>query len=168
MRLLVSNLNRKLNKVKKEVVIKKIEKQRAKGKLTARERLDRIFDQGCDRLEIAALSRETACTKNTEAVLLEVVVEIGRVHGRLLHSCSGNDATVKAGAWFPITAKKNLGEIALDNKLPIIYLVDSAGVFLPMRMKSSQIKSTLDECSEITHVYLAREFLRLLQLWDLA
>lgn len=134
MRLLVSDLNRKLNKVKKGGGTKKMEKQHAKGKLTARERLDRIFDPGCERVEIAALAGEGMYEEYGGCPSGGVVVEIGRVHGRLC-ICVANDATVKAGAWFPITAKKNLRaqEIALENRLPIIYLVDSAGVFLPMQ-----------------------------------
>ena len=134
MRLLVSDLNRKLNKVKKGGGTKKMEKQHAKGKLTARERLDRIFDPGCERVEIAALAGEGMYEEYGGCPSGGVVVEIGRVHGRLC-ICVANDSTVKAGAWFPITAKKNLRaqEIALENRLPIIYLVDSAGVFLPMQ-----------------------------------
>ena len=134
MRLLVSDLNRKLNKVKRGGGSKKIEKQHAKGKLTARERLDRIFDENCERIEIAALAGDGMYEEYGGCPSGGVVVEIGRIHGRLC-ICVANDATVKAGAWFPITAKKNLRaqEIALENKLPIIYLVDSAGVFLPMQ-----------------------------------
>lgn len=134
MRLLVSNLTRKLNVVKKGGGDKKIEKQHSKGKLTARERLDRVFDPGCERLEIAALAGDGMYEEYGGCPSGGVVVEIGRVHGRLC-ICVANDATVKAGAWFPITAKKNLRaqEIALENRLPIIYLVDSAGVFLPMQ-----------------------------------
>lgn len=134
MRLLVADLNRRLNKVKKGGGSKKMEKQHAKGKLTVRERLDRVFDEGCDRVEIAALAGEGMYEEYGGCPSGGVVVEIGRVHGRLC-ICVANDATVKAGAWFPITAKKNLRaqEIALENKLPIIYLVDSAGVFLPMQ-----------------------------------
>ena len=134
MRLLVADLNRKLNKIKKGGGTAKMEKQHAKGKLTARERLDRVFDQGCERLEIAALAGDGMYDEYGGCPSGGVVVEIGRVHGRLC-ICVANDATVKAGAWFPITAKKNLRaqEIALENRLPIIYLVDSAGVFLPMQ-----------------------------------
>ena len=134
MRLLVADLNRKLNKIKRGGGTAKMEKQHIKGKLTARERLDRVFDQGCERLEIAALAGYGMYEEYGGCPSGGVVVEIGRVHGRLC-ICVANDATVKAGAWFPITAKKNLRaqEIALENRLPIIYLVDSAGVFLPMQ-----------------------------------
>lgn len=134
MRLLVADLNRKLNKIKRGGGTTKMEKQHIKGKLTARERLDRVFDQGCERLEIAALAGYGMYEEYGGCPSGGVVVEIGRVHGRLC-ICVANDATVKAGAWFPITAKKNLRaqEIALENRLPIIYLVDSAGVFLPMQ-----------------------------------
>ena len=134
MRLLVSDLNRLLNKVKKGGGSKKIEKQHAKGKLTARERLDKLFDEGCERFEIAALAGEGMYEDYGGCPSGGVVVEIGRIHGHLCIVVA-NDATVKAGAWFPITAKKNLRaqEIAIENKLPIVYLVDSAGVFLPLQ-----------------------------------
>ena len=126
MRLLVADLNRKLNKIKRGGGTAKMEKQHIKGKLTARERLDRVFDQGCKRLEIAALAGYGMYEEYGGCPSGGVVVEIGRVHGRL-SICVANDATAKAGAWFPITAKKNLRaqEIALENRLPIIYLVDS-------------------------------------------
>jgi 3-methylcrotonyl-CoA carboxylase beta subunit len=134
MRLLVADLNRKLNNVRKGGGAGKIAKQHEKGKLTARERLDRVFDPGCKRIEIAALAGDGMYEEYGGCPSGGVVVEIGRIHGRLC-ICVANDATVKAGAWFPITAKKNLRaqEIAMENRLPIVYLVDSAGVFLPMQ-----------------------------------
>jgi len=134
MRLLVSDLKRRLDNVAKGGGIKNIEKQHKKGKMTARERLEKLFDTGCDSIEIAALAGDGMYEEYGGCPSGGVVVKIGRIHGRLCIAVA-NDATVKAGAWFPITAKKNLRaqEIALENRLPIVYLVDSAGVFLPMQ-----------------------------------
>jgi len=134
MRLLVADLKRKLDKVAKGGGTQNIEKQHQKGKMTARERLKKLFDTDCDQIEIAALAGDGMYEEYGGCPSGGVVVKIGRVHGRLCIAVA-NDATVKAGAWFPITAKKNLRaqEIALENRLPIIYLVDSAGVFLPMQ-----------------------------------
>lgn len=112
----------------------RIEKEHAKGKLTARERLDRLFDSGSDPIEIGALAGEGMYEQEGGCPGGGVVVQIGHVEGRLVIAVA-NDATVKAGAWFPVTGKKNLRaqEIAMENRIPIIYLVDSAGVFLPMQ-----------------------------------
>ena len=113
---------------------KRIAKEHAKGKLTARERLIQLFDSDTSPLEIGGLAGEGMYEEHGGCPGGGVVVQIGRVHGRLVVAVA-NDATVKAGAWFPITGKKNLRaqEIAMENRLPIIYLVDSAGVFLPMQ-----------------------------------
>ncbi len=134
MRLLVSGLERKLDLVKKGGGAKRIKKEHAKGKMTARERLSVLFDPGCKRFELGALVGDGMYEEYGGCPSGGVVVEVGRIHGRLCIAVA-NDATIKAGAWFPITAKKNLRaqEIALENKLPIIYLVDSAGVFLPLQ-----------------------------------
>ncbi len=134
MRLLVSGLERKLDLVKKGGGAKRIKKEHAKGKMTARERLSVLFDPGCNRFELGALVGDGMYEEYGGCPSGGVVVEVGRIHGRLCIAVA-NDATIKAGAWFPITAKKNLRaqEIALENKLPIIYLVDSAGVFLPLQ-----------------------------------
>ena len=134
MRLLVADLKRKLDEVSKGGGTKNIEKQHKKGKMTARERLNKLFDTGCEELEIAALAGDGMYEEHGGCPSGGVVVKIGRIHGRLCIAVA-NDATVKAGAWFPITAKKNLRaqEIALENRIPIVYLVDSAGVFLPMQ-----------------------------------
>ena len=109
-------------------------KQRAKGKLTARERVDYLKDKGADFLEIGTFVGYEMYPEHGGCPAGGVVGGITKVAGK---SCLivANDATVKAGAWFPITGKKNLRfqEIALENNLPIIYLVDSAGVFLPMQ-----------------------------------
>ena len=113
---------------------KKIEAQHKKGKLTARERISYLLDKGSDVIEIGTLAGEGMYDDVGGCPGGGVVSVIGRIHGRLCVVVA-NDATVKAGAWFPITAKKNLRaqEIAMENRLPIIYLVDSAGVFLPMQ-----------------------------------
>lgn len=113
---------------------KRIAKEHAKGKLTARERLIQLFDSDTSPLEIGGLAGEGMYEEHGGCPGGGVVVQMGRVHGRLVVAVA-NDATVKAGAWFPITGKKNLRaqEIAMENRLPIIYLVDSAGVFLPMQ-----------------------------------
>lgn len=110
------------------------EKQRAKGKMLARERIEYLIDQDKPWLEIGALAAHGMYEEQGGCPSAGVVVGIGYVSGRQCVVVA-NDATVKAGAWFPMTAKKNLRaqEIAMENRLPIIYLVDSAGVFLPMQ-----------------------------------
>ncbi|MPR34671.1 acyl-CoA carboxylase subunit beta [Salmonirosea aquatica] len=114
--------------------IKKIESQHNKGKLTARERVHYLLDENSYFLEIGAFAGEGMYEDEGGCPAGGVVVGIGYVAGRLCVVVA-NDATVKAGAWFPITAKKNLRaqEVAMENHLPIIYLVDSAGVYLPMQ-----------------------------------
>ncbi len=113
---------------------KKIDEQHLKGKLTARERIQYLTDKGSEFLEIGLFAGEGMYEEYGGCPAAGVVTGIGYVAGR---QCAivANDATVKAGAWFPITAKKNLRiqEVAMENRLPIIYLVDSAGVFLPMQ-----------------------------------
>lgn len=133
-RLSVSDLNRKLEKVYLGGGKKKIESHHAKGKLTARERIDYLLDKKSARIEIGAFAGEGMYEEQGGCPSGGVVGMIGYVKGKQCLVVA-NDATVKAGAWFPITGKKNLRfqEIAMENKLPIIYLVDSAGVFLPMQ-----------------------------------
>ena len=111
-----------------------IERQHAKGKLTARERVGRLIDPGSSFLEIGLLAAAEMYHEYGGAPSAGVVVGIGSIHGRDVIIVA-NDATVKAGAWFPMTCKKNLRaqELALENALPIVYLVDSAGVFLPLQ-----------------------------------
>ena len=123
-----------LNKVYEGGGANKIEKQHSKGKLTARERIAYLVDREDEIIEVGALAGEGMYGEVGGCPSGGVVTVIGRVKGRLCVIVA-NDATVKAGAWFPITAKKNLRaqEIAMENRLPIIYLVDSAGVFLPMQ-----------------------------------
>ncbi len=133
-KLLVSDLKKRLAQVKQGGGKVKIEKHHAQGKMTARERIDYLLDPKSDCLEIAALAGEDMYEEHGGCPSGGVVVKIGRIEGRLCMVVA-NDATVKAGAWFPITGKKNLRaqEIAIENKLPIIYLVDSAGVYLPLQ-----------------------------------
>jgi len=133
-RLSVSDLNRKLEKVYLGGGKKKIESHHAKGKLTARERIDYLLDKKSPRIEIGAFAGEGMYEEQGGCPSGGVVGMMGYVSGKQCLVVA-NDATVKAGAWFPIAAKKNLRfqEIAMENKLPIIYLVDSAGVFLPMQ-----------------------------------
>ena len=134
MRLRLSDLNRKLDEVYLGGGTKKIEKLHARGKMTARERIDALLDEGSKRIEVGALAGDGMYKEAGGCPSAGVVTVIGYVHGRQVIVVA-NDATVKAGAWFPITGKKNLRaqEIAMENHLPIIYLVDSAGVFLPMQ-----------------------------------
>ena len=134
MRLLISEMKRKHAIVSLGGGKQKIDKQHAKGKLTARERIDYLKDTDANFLEIGAFVGEGMYAKYGGCPSGGVVAGITYVKDRQCIVVA-NDATVKAGAWFPITAKKNLRlqEIAMENRLPIIYLVDSAGVFLPMQ-----------------------------------
>ncbi len=133
-KMLVSNLRRK----KKEIHLgggkKKIESHHQKGKLTARERIEYLVDDMKDWMEIGTQVGEGMYEDVGGCPSGGVVTGVGKISGRQCMIVA-NDATVKAGAWFPITAKKNLRaqEIAMENRLPVIYLVDSAGVFLPMQ-----------------------------------
>jgi 3-methylcrotonyl-CoA carboxylase beta subunit len=113
---------------------KKISEQHQKGKLTARERIKYLTDPESDFVEVGLFVGDGMYKEQGGCPSGGVITGIGTVKGRLCVIVA-NDATVKAGAWFPITAKKNLRaqEIAMENRLPIIYLVDSAGVFLPMQ-----------------------------------
>jgi acetyl-CoA carboxylase carboxyltransferase component len=133
-KLLVTNLKKRLLKVKLGGGKSKIEKEHAKGKLTARERIDYLFDHKSKSIEIGAFAGYEMYEAHGGCPSAGVVVKIGYIKGKQCVVVA-NDATVKAGAWFPITAKKNLRaqEIAMKNKLPIIYLVDSAGVYLPLQ-----------------------------------
>ena len=134
MRLRLSELQRKLDKIYQGGGKNKIEKHHAKGKLTARERIDELLDKNSNSIEIGALAGYEMYKDHGGCPSGGVVVVLGYIHGRLVIVVA-NDATVKAGAWFPITGKKNLRaqEIAIENKIPIVYLVDSAGVYLPMQ-----------------------------------
>lgn len=134
MRLKISALNRELEKIYEGGGKKRIDKLHAKGKLTARERIDLLLDKGAERFEMGAIAGYGMYKEHGGCPAGGVVTVIGYVSGKQCIVVA-NDATVKAGAWFPITGKKNLRaqEIAMENKLPIIYLVDSAGVYLPMQ-----------------------------------
>lgn len=127
-------LKAKENKIRLGGGEKKIEEQHQKGKLTARERIEYLVDKNSNFLEIGLFAGEGMYKDQGGCPAGGVITGIGFVKGRQCVIVA-NDATVKAGAWFPITAKKNLRaqEIAMENRLPIIYLVDSAGVFLPMQ-----------------------------------
>jgi len=133
-KLLLSELKQRFAKVKLGGGQKRIEKHHAKGKMTARERIDYLLDSKKPSIEIAAFAGDDMYAEHGGCPSAGVVVKIGYVSGKQCIVVA-NDATVKAGAWFPITAKKNLRaqEISIENKLPIIYLVDSAGVYLPMQ-----------------------------------
>ncbi len=134
MLLAVSKLKHTLERIYKGGGEKKIAKQHAKGKMTARERISFLIDDGSEFLEVGALVGEGMYEEYGGCPSGGVVTGIGYIAGRQCMIIA-NDATVKAGAWFPITGKKNLRaqEIAMENHLPTIYLVDSAGVFLPMQ-----------------------------------
>jgi 3-methylcrotonyl-CoA carboxylase beta subunit len=133
-KLQISALNKKLQKVYKGGGDKRTEKHKDNGKLTARERIEYLFDAKSDSIEIGALVGEGMYEEHGGCPSGGVIVKIGYIKGKQCIVVA-NDATVKAGAWFPITGKKNLRaqEISMENRLPIIYLVDSAGVYLPMQ-----------------------------------
>ncbi len=133
-KLLLSELHRRFKKVALGGGEKKIEKHRAKGKMTARDRVVYLLDKDKPSIEIGAFAGYEMYEEHGGCPSGGVIVQLGYVKGRLCVVVA-NDATVKAGAWFPITGKKNLRaqEIAIENNIPIIYLVDSAGVYLPMQ-----------------------------------
>jgi len=134
MRLKISAMNSKLDTIYEGGGKKRIESHHAKGKLTARERIALLLDKKTNQIEIAAFAGDGMYEEYGGCPAGGVVIVIGYVSGKQCIVVA-NDATVKAGAWFPITGKKNLRaqEIAMENRLPIIYLVDSAGVYLPMQ-----------------------------------
>ncbi len=133
-KLLLSDLKRRFAKVRLGGGEKRIEKMHNQGKLTARERVEHLLDPKSDSIEIGAFAGDNMYRDHGGCPSGGVIVKIGYVSGKQCMVVA-NDATVKAGAWFPITGKKNLRaqEIAIENRLPIIYLVDSAGVYLPMQ-----------------------------------
>ena len=134
LKLLWSDIRHLERKIKQGGGKSKLEKLRSKGKMTARERIDYLLDPDTASYEVGILAAHEMYTNEGGCPAAGVVVVIGRVSGKWCVVVA-NDASVKAGAWFPMTAKKNLRaqEIALENRLPIIYLVDSAGVYLPMQ-----------------------------------
>lgn len=133
-KLLVSDLRKRLAQVKLGGGQKRIDKHHANGKMTARERVDYLLDENSKSIEIGAFAGDEMYTEHGGCPSGGVVVKIGYIKKKQCIVVA-NDATVKAGAWFPITGKKNLRaqEISIENKLPIIYLVDSAGVYLPLQ-----------------------------------
>ncbi|WP_396140540.1 acyl-CoA carboxylase subunit beta [Flavobacterium sp.] len=133
-KLLLTNLKSQFAKVKMGGGLKRIEKLHAEGKMTARERIDYLLDAKAKSIEIGAFVGDGMYAEHGGCPSGGVIVKMGYIKGKQCIVVA-NDATVKAGAWFPITAKKNLRaqEIAMENRLPIIYLVDSAGVYLPMQ-----------------------------------
>ena len=133
-KLALSQLRKRLKKVKEGGGKKNLEKLHSQGKLSARERIEYLLDNDKLQIEIGAFAGEGMYEDHGGCPSAGVVVVIGYVAGKQCIVVA-NDATVKAGAWFPITAKKNLRaqEIAMENRLPIIYLVDSAGVYLPLQ-----------------------------------
>jgi len=133
-RLKLSEINRLLSEIKKGGGEKRLQKLRDEGKMTARERVEYLLDKDSDSIEIGAFAGYEMYEEHGGCPSGGVVVVMGYVSGRQCIIVA-NDASVKAGAWFPITGKKNLRaqEIAMENRLPIIYLVDSAGVYLPMQ-----------------------------------
>jgi 3-methylcrotonyl-CoA carboxylase beta subunit len=134
LKLAVTRTNRMLQQIHYGGGPKKIEQLHKKGKMTARERIDYLTDEGSYFFEIGAFAGYGMYEEHGGCPAGGVITGIGYVKGRQCVIVA-NDATVKAGAWFPITGKKNLRaqEIAMENRLPIIYLVDSAGVYLPMQ-----------------------------------
>jgi acetyl-CoA carboxylase carboxyltransferase component len=134
MKMLLSDRRRHLHKIYEGGGKKAIEKQRDKNKLTARERISYLVDKEKPFIEIGAFAGHEMYKEEGGCPAGGTVAGVGYISGRQCVIVA-NDQTVKAGAWFPITGKKNLRmqEIAMENHLPIIYLVDSAGVFLPMQ-----------------------------------
>src|SRR5687768_11431185 len=134
MKLSLAQVKQRMGKIEEGGGKKTIEKQREKKKLTARQRISYLIDKDKPFIEIGAFAGYEMYPEEGGCPAAGTVAGIGYVSGRQCVIVA-NDQTVKAGAWFPITGKKNLRmqEIALQNHLPIIYLVDSAGVFLPMQ-----------------------------------
>ncbi|MGZ4097764.1 MAG: acyl-CoA carboxylase subunit beta [Bacteroidia bacterium] len=134
MRLLISQMEQRLQKIYLGGGKSRIDKLHEQGKMSARERIDFLLDKNTPRIEVGAFAGYEMYAEHGGCPAGGVVIVIGYVSGKQCIVVA-NDATVKAGAWFPITGKKNLRaqEIAMENRLPIIYLVDSAGVYLPMQ-----------------------------------
>ena len=133
----VKALNEKRDRIALGGGASKLKKQHDQGKMTARERLDFLFDHPTEVIEIGQLAADNMYVDHGGCPSAGVILQIGKINGRLCIAVA-NDASVKAGAWFPMTAKKNLRaqEIAIENRIPIIYLVDSAGVYLPLQDES--------------------------------
>jgi 3-methylcrotonyl-CoA carboxylase beta subunit len=127
-------LSAKLENVQKAGGSASVERHHSRGKYLPRERIARVLDAGSPFMELSALAADGLYAEEGGVPSAGVITGIGRVHG---HECMfvANDATVKGGTYFPLTVKKHLRaqEIALENRLPCIYLVDSGGAFLPMQ-----------------------------------
>jgi acetyl-CoA carboxylase carboxyltransferase component len=134
MKELLETLHQKQEKLRQGGGLDKISKHKSKGKLTAWERIEYLIDKDRDFVELGQFAGDGLYEEEGGCPNAGVIVVLGYISGRMCVIVS-NDATVKAGAWFPITCKKNLRaqEIAMENKVPIVYLVDSAGVYLPMQ-----------------------------------
>jgi len=134
LKLLVAETRRRLGEIQLGGGKKRLAKLAEQGKWSARERVKALLDPGAPSLEIGAFAADGMYEEHGGAPSAGVVVVLGRIQERLCVVVA-NDPTVKAGAWFPMTGKKNLRaqEIAMENKVPILYLVDSAGVYLPMQ-----------------------------------
>jgi len=134
MRLLISQMEQRLNKIYVGGGQSRIDKLHEQGKMSARERIDFLLDKGSPRIEMGAFAGYEMYAEHGGCPGGGVVIVIGYISGKQAIVVA-NDATVKAGAWFPITGKKNLRaqEISMENRLPIVYLVDSAGVYLPLQ-----------------------------------
>lgn len=134
LKLEVSRIKRLMQVIEKGGGEKRLEKIRSQGKMTARERIEYLLDKDREYIEIGGFAGYGMYEEEGGCPAAGVVIFLGYIKGRLCIVVA-NDASVKAGAWFPITGKKNLRaqEIAMENRIPIIYLVDSAGVFLPMQ-----------------------------------
>jgi 3-methylcrotonyl-CoA carboxylase beta subunit len=134
MRVLLGSIRVEEEKIREGGGAKAAEAQRAKGRLTVRERLSLLLDEGAEFLELGLWAAHGMYTEYGGAPSAGVVTGLGYVSGRLCMIVA-NDATVKAGAFFPMTAKKVLRAqtIALESRIPTLYLVDSAGVFLPLQ-----------------------------------
>ncbi len=134
MSILMAEVNKKLEKIILGGGKERIAKLHEENKLTARERINLLLDKDSPFFEIGAFAAYDMYQDHGGCPAAGVVAGLGRVEGRMVMVVA-NDATVKAGAWFPMTGKKNLRaqEIAMENRIPIIYLVDSAGVYLPMQ-----------------------------------
>jgi 3-methylcrotonyl-CoA carboxylase beta subunit len=130
----VDHLKQRLSKIAEGGGQKNAAKQKELGKMLARERINYLIDKGSDFIEVGAIAAEGMYEDYGGCPAAGVVAGIGYINKRQCVIVA-NDATVKAGAWFPMSGKKNLRmqEIAMENRLPIVYLVDSAGVFLPMQ-----------------------------------
>ena len=129
-----ANLQERIRKIKQGGGISRLKKLAEQGKLSARERINKLVDNPDDVYEVGILAAEKMYEEYGGCPSAGVVVVIGHISKKRCVIVA-NDSTVKAGAWFPMTAKKNLRaqEIAMENKIPIIYLVDSAGIFLPLQ-----------------------------------